>query len=112
VNDTGDAPDANTGEGVCQTATPGVCTLRAAVDQANVGGGTIQVKTIVDGGGLYRIFGLTSNITISISDMTLRNAVSSGEGGAVIASPNSHPDAFFLINRLFAGGAAPNCPGT
>jgi CSLREA domain-containing protein len=116
VNSTGDAPDANTGDGVCETAAPGVCTLRAAVDQANVTGGTILVpagtitlqngflvlahdlsivgagakRTIVDGAGLYRIFGVTNNVTVSISDLTMRNAVSSGDGGAVVANPNSH----------------------
>lgn len=35
VNSTGDAPDANLGDGVCETATLGECTLRAAIEQAN-----------------------------------------------------------------------------
>ena len=34
VNSTADAGDANTGDGVCAT-TGGVCTLRAAIQQAN-----------------------------------------------------------------------------
>src|SRR5258706_2593675 len=61
VNSNGDAPDANTGDGICQTATPGVCTLSPAVDQANVTGGT-----------------------------TVRDAVSAAEGGAVVGHLDSH----------------------
>ncbi len=35
VNSTGDAGDPLPGDGFCQTAVPGVCTLRAAIDEAN-----------------------------------------------------------------------------
>ncbi len=35
VNSTTDAEDAEPGDGVCETATPGECTLRAAVQEAN-----------------------------------------------------------------------------
>jgi CSLREA domain-containing protein len=35
VNSTGDAADANPGDGICQTRTRGQCTLRAAIQQAN-----------------------------------------------------------------------------
>ncbi|MGB7877061.1 MAG: CSLREA domain-containing protein, partial [Anaerolineales bacterium] len=35
VNSTTDAVDDNPGDGVCETATPGVCTLRAAIQEAN-----------------------------------------------------------------------------
>ncbi|MDH3397302.1 MAG: right-handed parallel beta-helix repeat-containing protein, partial [Acidimicrobiia bacterium] len=35
VNSTGDGDDANPGNGVCETATPGQCTLRAAIEEAN-----------------------------------------------------------------------------
>lgn len=34
VNSTADIDDANPGDGICQTATPGECTLRAAIQQA------------------------------------------------------------------------------
>jgi len=33
VNDNGDADDASPGDGLCQTATPGICTLRAALTE-------------------------------------------------------------------------------
>jgi len=39
VNSTGDASDANTGDSACATA-GGVCTLRAALEQTQVLGGT------------------------------------------------------------------------
>ncbi len=35
VNATGGASDASPGDGVCETATPGECTLRAAIQEAN-----------------------------------------------------------------------------
>jgi hypothetical protein len=38
VNDGGDGNDANVGDGVCATST-GTCTLRAAIEEANAGGG-------------------------------------------------------------------------
>jgi CSLREA domain-containing protein len=40
VNSTGDASDANPGDGVCETSTPGECTLRAAIEEANADPGT------------------------------------------------------------------------
>src|SRR5215468_3958555 len=44
VNSTDDAHDAAPGDGVCETKTPGVCTLRAAVEEAMAGaGGTVQL---------------------------------------------------------------------
>ncbi|MEW5986137.1 MAG: choice-of-anchor Q domain-containing protein, partial [Chloroflexota bacterium] len=45
VNDTGDQVDANPGDGLCE-AGPGVCTLRAAVQEANAsaGNGTVTIN--------------------------------------------------------------------
>ncbi|MCC6179625.1 MAG: right-handed parallel beta-helix repeat-containing protein [Chloroflexi bacterium] len=45
VNSTADEPDANPGDGVCASAPSGICTLRAAVMEANAlpGGDTLQV---------------------------------------------------------------------
>ncbi len=40
VNSTGDAGDAAAGDGVCETSTAGVCTLRAAIQEANAFAGT------------------------------------------------------------------------
>jgi CSLREA domain-containing protein len=38
VNNTGDGSDATPGDGLCETASPGVCTLRAAIQEANAEG--------------------------------------------------------------------------
>ncbi len=43
VNSTADVVDANPGDGVCETATPGECTLRAAVQEANAFGGDDEI---------------------------------------------------------------------
>jgi CSLREA domain-containing protein len=50
VNSTLDAPDANPGDGICQTVVPGQCTLRAAIMEANALAGA---DTIVVPAGLY-----------------------------------------------------------
>jgi CSLREA domain-containing protein len=52
VNSTADAVDANLADGVCETATAGVCTLRAAIQQANASAGT---DTIVLPAGTYTL---------------------------------------------------------
>ena len=48
VNNTGDAADANTADNVCATAVA-VCTLRAAIQQANVTAGTDSIRFSVAG---------------------------------------------------------------
>ncbi len=52
VNSTLDRADANPGNGVCQTATAGECTLRAAIQEANAlpGADTIQLAA-----GVYEL---------------------------------------------------------
>ncbi len=40
VNSTGDAPDSGAPNGVCETVTPGECTLRAAIQESNNSAGT------------------------------------------------------------------------
>lgn len=42
--------------------------------------------TIIDGGGLDRVFDVTSGITASISDLTLRNGVATGDAGGALFS--------------------------
>jgi CSLREA domain-containing protein len=113
VNSSGDGPDDNTGDGVCQTATPGECTLRAAVQQANVTGGTVKVPaititltdtlyvqhdmsivgagmraTVVSGNGLYGILFVQpavafTSLTVSVSDLTLRDGHATVYSGAI-----------------------------
>ncbi|HKY04678.1 MAG TPA: HYR domain-containing protein [Blastocatellia bacterium] len=65
VNDTGDAPDANLEDGVCLTA-GGVCTLRAAMEQANThDGGGVEIEFNIAGPGPHTITPATPLPTIS-----------------------------------------------
>ncbi|MBI1880070.1 MAG: hypothetical protein HYR94_17935 [Chloroflexi bacterium] len=101
VDNNGDAGDANPGDGTCATA-GAVCTLRAAVEEANALGGadtitipamTIilgaqltviesvsisgagQASTIIDGNNAVRgFFFRQSSGTHALSDLTIRNA--------------------------------------
>jgi CSLREA domain-containing protein len=132
VNSTGDAHDANTSDGVCETVVPGVCTLRAAIEQANVTGGLIQVPamtitltsaidiahdmdiagagehaTVISGNGLYGIFGMTSAVTVSISDMTLRDGHQDYGAALLVEQANLTIDRCMFNNNYAAisGGA-------
>lgn len=112
VNDNGDASDANAGDGICATA-GAVCTLRAAVEEANalagddtitfnadytiVLGSVIEIENnlIIDGGTnaieisgndttqIFHVPG-TNNAEVTLKNLTLRNGNSGGvRGGAV-----------------------------
>ena len=54
VNDTGTADDATPGDGYCLTA-GGVCTLRAAVDEANAAPGPDTIHFNIPGSGVHTI---------------------------------------------------------
>ena len=58
VNSTADTGDANGGDGICETSTPGECTLRAAIEQANSNGNPSDQDVIafsIAGTGLHTI---------------------------------------------------------
>lgn len=46
VNVASDASDANPGDDICETATPGECSLRAAIEEANANGNAADVDLI------------------------------------------------------------------
>lgn len=54
VNNNGDAPDAAPGDGICATV-GGVCTLRAAIQEANALSGTDTIQFNIGGGGAVTI---------------------------------------------------------
>lgn len=54
VNSTGDGSDAILADGVCEV-TPGVCTLRAAIEQANAAAGTDSIVFSIPGTGPHTI---------------------------------------------------------
>lgn len=118
VNVLFDESDSNPGDGFCRgIITPNVCTLRAAIQEANaldgddtitlpVGtltltafhGGDLDVtdffttltiigagasQTIIDGGGIDRVFNVGSLATLEISGVTIRNGSVTGNGGGI-----------------------------
>lgn len=136
VNSVGDDSDANPNDGMCETQVPGVCTLRAAVEQANVTGGQIQIAamaitvtstisikhdmslvgagmhaTSVGGNAMYQVFSVgdlgVSTPVVSISDMTLRDG-HYGTGGAiyVVQSQLTVTRCLFTNNYAVYGGGA------
>lgn len=54
VNSTGDAADGNPGDGVCATST-GVCTLRAAIQEADTHSGATTIDFNISGSGVHTI---------------------------------------------------------
>jgi CSLREA domain-containing protein len=54
VNSTGDAPDSDTADGICDDDT-GNCTLRAAIEQANATPGTDTIAFNIPGSGPHTI---------------------------------------------------------
>lgn len=67
VNSAGDATDQNTADGVCETATPGECTLRAAIMQANENGNPSDQDVIefdIPGEGPHKITIGAESLTI------------------------------------------------
>jgi CSLREA domain-containing protein len=55
VNSTADGGDANPGDGICQTSTPGQCALRAAIEEANALGGADTINFDIPGSGPHTI---------------------------------------------------------
>jgi uncharacterized repeat protein (TIGR01451 family) len=77
VNDTNDAVDASTLDGVCATAT-GTCTLRAAIQQANASSGT---DTVTLPAGTYVLSIAGSDNTSAAGDLDINeNLVIAGAG--------------------------------
>jgi CSLREA domain-containing protein len=74
VNDLGDAADASPGNGVCATA-GGVCTLRAAIQEANALSGTDIINFSVSG---------TINLTRALPDITSNITIDNTSGPAAL----------------------------
>ena len=86
VDDTGEAGDADTGDGVCATA-GGTCTLRAALEQANVIGGAAHAITLPAGTYLQ-----SATLPSIVQDVAITGA---GAGASVIrASDVGRPRLF------------------
>ena len=94
VTSTGDAHDANTGDGTCDDGT-GNCTLRAAIEQA-ASGDTITVPA-----GTYTLT-LGSELAIDKS-LTLTGA---GSGDTIIQAATSSADATSRVFNITGGSVA------
>lgn len=69
VNDAGDTSDATPGDGICATA-GGVCTLRAAIEEANALAGADNIHFNIGGGGA-----VTINKSVVNPDITVTSEV-------------------------------------
>src|SRR5690606_30716829 len=75
VSSTADGQDATPGDGVCQTATPGECTLRAAVMEANASPGHDLVELAA---------GATYALSPALGGLVLGDSVSLAGNGSTI----------------------------
>ena len=80
VDDTGDAGDANAGNGTCATA-GAVCTLRAAIEEANALAGAEVINFNIAGGGPHTISPASNFAALSTTDGITINGCS--ETGSV-----------------------------
>jgi CSLREA domain-containing protein len=114
VNNLGDAADANPGNGACATS-GSVCTLRAAVQEANALGGTDMINISVtgtitlssalpdlsgdvtingpgassltiSGNNSVRPFLINGGVTVTISNLTIAQGRTTAQGGAIESS--------------------------
>lgn len=107
VNSTGDAADSNIGNGVCATST-GVCTLRAAIQEANARSGADTIVFNIAGSGVQ-------TIKLSTKLPTLNDAT----GGTTIdgyTQPGASPNTDSLISNAvikvqIEGGGESNFDG-
>jgi CSLREA domain-containing protein len=94
VNSTADTGDAKIGDGVCRTSA-GVCTLRAAIQEANHVAGTTLIAFDIASGG-----------TKLIAPQSLLPALNNASGGITIdafTQPGSHPNTAPLADNAVYG---------
>lgn len=88
VNSIGDDPDDNPGDDVCQTATPGECTFRAAIQEANAHAGNDTINFGISGTGLHTLTPASAYDPISEA-VTINGYSQSGS----VANTNAAPAA-------------------
>jgi CSLREA domain-containing protein len=94
VNSTDDIVDATPGDGVCVTGT-GVCTLRAAIQEANAlaGADEIRLKSAV-----YRLAPGSGEDLAATGDLDITDSVTiKGKGAALTVVDGSHSDRVFHV---------------
>jgi hypothetical protein len=91
VNDVGNGSDADPTNSVCETATDnGICTLRAALDQANNDTSSTDPDTITFQAGLGTILPTSTALVIE-GPTTIDGNGSSGAGDTVISGNDANP---------------------
>jgi len=107
VNVLTDAPDANLGNAVCETATPGQCSLRAALQQANATAGADAITFSVTG-----IITLTSESPLITDTLTLTGpgpallVIDADATGSVLQFLGSNPAGSFAVSGVTLTGGS------
>jgi len=95
VNSTVDAVDAAPGDGVCETATPNECTLRAAVMEASAAAPSVQTTITLGANTTYTLSLVGSDDAGAVGDLDVTGHVHIVGNGATI-SGNSQVRVFDL----------------
>lgn len=103
VNSTNDAADARF-DGICQTAVPGECTLRAAIQEANRAAGPSLVAFNIPGGGIQTI---RPNATMPILNNQLYPITIDGFTQPE-SSPNTDPLVSNAVHTIELVGKGPS----
>jgi CSLREA domain-containing protein len=105
VNSTADLEDVIQGNGICETSTPGECTLRAAIQEANANPGVDTINFDIPGEGPYTI-SPSYGFDFIFDPVTIDATTQPGFSGTPLIElegSNAGPDAFGLV--IFAGSS-------
>jgi trimeric autotransporter adhesin len=87
VNSTGDAADENPGNGTCQTAPPGECTLRAAIQESNSFADADTINFAIPGNVSHTI-SPASDLPLITKPMTIDGYTQSGATPNTLTEPD------------------------
>lgn len=103
VNSNGDAGDAHVGDGICQTAGVGICTLRAALQEANVASTAVTIAFNIPGPGVHTIAPASQlPLLTNTNGITIDGFTQPG------SSPNSDPLVDNAVYGIDLKGTGPN----
>ena len=87
VNSIGDDSDATPGDSTCETATPGECTLRAAIQEVNAGAGGDTINFGIAGSGVHTLTPASAYATITKA-VVINGYSQTGSSANTAVSPN------------------------
>ena len=105
VNSTADNADASPGDGVCETFTPGECTLRAAITESNGNPGADVINFDIPGAGPFTI-SPSYGFDFVFDPVTIDATTQPGYSGTPmieLEGSSAGPDAFGIV--IFAGSS-------